>query len=147
MATQARVLRSPVAGTIVQSDWPLFGRDRDNTRFSPLTAINSGNVHRLGEAWHARLGQFQVLLETFPQVIGRVMYVTTSTDEVIALDAVSGKTLWRYAPRVDFSLSTGVGGYGVSVNRGVAVSNGKVYVVTFDGKLQAITQDTSSSSQ
>lgn len=47
-----------------------------------------------------------------------------------------------YASPVDFSLSTGVGGYGVSVNRGVAVVNGKVYVVTFDGKLQAITEDT-----
>lgn len=96
----------------------------------------------LGEAWHAPLGQFQVLLETYPQVVGRVMYVTTSTDEVIALDAVTGKTLWTYAPRVDFSLSTGVGGYGVSVNRGVAVANGKVYELTFDGQLQAVDQTT-----
>jgi len=99
-------------------------------------------VGTLGEAWHAPLGQFQVLLETYPQVVGRVMYVTTSTDEVIALDAVTGKTLWTYAPRVDFSLSTGVGGYGVSVNRGVAVANGKVYELTFDGQLQAVDQTT-----
>src|SRR5437763_24733 len=137
---QAQRLRR--AGTALQSDWPLFGRGRDNTRFSPLTQINAGNVRHLGEAWSTSLGQFQVLAETFPQVIGRLMYVTTSTDEVTALDAVSGKVLWKYAPQVDFSLSTGVGGYGVSVNRGVAVANGKVYLLTFDDRLQALSQAT-----
>src|SRR6266480_4792168 len=94
-AARLQAQRLPRAGTALQSDWPLFGR-------------------HLGEAWSTSLGQFQVLAETFPQVIGRLMYVTTSTDEVTALDAVSGKVLWKYAPQVDFSLSTGVGGYGVS---------------------------------
>lgn len=128
--------------TSASGDWPLFGRDRDNTRFARLTQIDAANVRRLGEAWHARLGQYQVLLESYPQVIGRTMYITTSTDEVIALDAVTGKMLWKYAPRVDFSLSTGVGGYGVSVNRGVAVANGKVYLITFDCQLQALSEAT-----
>jgi PQQ-dependent dehydrogenase (methanol/ethanol family) len=137
-----RAQQLPRAGTALQSDWPLFGRDRDNTRFVPLAQITAGNVRHLGEAWSTSLGQFQVLAETFPQVIGRVMYVTTSTDEAIALDAVSGKVLWKYAPQVDFSLSTGVGGYGVSVNRGVAVANGKVYLLTFDNKLVALQQAT-----
>ncbi len=122
--------------------WPYFGGDRDNTRFSPLTQVNPSTVRTLGLAWTASLGQFQVLSESYPQVVGGTMFVTTNTDEIIALDAVTGKVLWHYASPVDFSLSTGVGGYGVSVNRGVAVVNGKVYVVTFDGKLQAITQDT-----
>ena len=141
-AVSMQAQRLPRAGTALQSDWPLFGRDRDNTRFSPLTQINAGNIGHLGEAWSTSLGQFQVLAETFPQVIGRNMYVTTSTDEVIALDAASGKVRWKYAPQVDFSLSTGVGGYGVSVNRGVAVANGKVYLLTFDDRLQALSQAT-----
>ena len=141
-AVSMQAQRLPRAGTALQSDWPLFGRDRDNTRFSPLTQINAGNVRQLGEAWSRSLGQFQVLAETFPQVVGRVMYVTTSTDEAIALDAASGKVRWKYAPQVDFSLSTGVGGYGVSVNRGVAVANGKVYLLTFDDRLQALSQAT-----
>ena len=132
------------AGTAatVSVDWPYFGGDRDNTRFSPLTQVNLGNIKKLGVAWSANLGPYQVLSESFPHVIGNTMYVTTNTDNILALNAVTGRELWRYASPVDFSLSTGVGGYGVSVNRGVAVANGKVYIVTFDGKLQAITEDT-----
>ena len=136
------VARVAKAAALADDSWPYFGRDRSNTRFSPLTQITPSNASKLGVAWTASLGQFQVLAETYPQVVGNTMYVTTNTDEIIALDATTGKVLWHYASPVDFSLSTGVGGYGVSVNRGVAVENGKVYIVTFDGKLQAITQDT-----
>lgn len=122
--------------------WPYFGNDRDNTRFSPLTQITPANVNKLGVAWTASLGQYQVLAESFPQVVGNTMFVTTNTDEIIAFNATTGSVLWHYASPVDFSLSTGVGGYGVTVNRGVAVENGKAYIVTFDGKLQAVTVDT-----
>jgi PQQ-dependent dehydrogenase (methanol/ethanol family) len=134
--------RGAVAASPANDSWPYFGRDRNNTRFSPLTQIDSSNVGKLGVAWSAGLGPYQVLSESYPQVIGNTMFVTTNTDEILALDATTGKLLWRYASHVDFSLSTGVGGYGVSVNRGVAVDNGKVYIVTFDGKLQAVTEDT-----
>jgi len=122
--------------------WPYFGGDRDNTRFSPLTQVNPANVKKLGVAWTASLGQYQVLAESFPQVVGKTMLVTTNTDEIIAFNAATGKMLWHYASPVDFSLSTGVGGYGVTVNRGVAVDNGKAFIVTFDGRLQAVTVDT-----
>ena len=123
-------------------DWPLFGRDTDNTRFATQDEINTGNVDDLGEAWSTDLGPDQFLMESYPLVIGETIYVTTSTDEVIALDGKTGKTKWTYTPEVDFSQSTGVGGYGVSVNRGVAAADGKLFVLTFDNKLQAISQKT-----
>jgi PQQ-dependent dehydrogenase (methanol/ethanol family) len=123
-------------------DWPYFGRDRDNTRFAPQKQIDASNVSRLGVAWSNSLGSEQFLMESFPIVVGRTIYVTTSTDEVVAIDAVTGHTKWIYTPTVDFSLSTGVGGYGVSVNRGVAVEGGKLFVLTFDDHLQAISQAT-----
>jgi alcohol dehydrogenase (cytochrome c) len=123
-------------------DWPYFGRDRDNTRFAPQKQIDTSNVSRLGVAWSNSLGAEQFLMESFPVVVGRTIYVTTSTDEVIAIDAVTGHTKWIYTPSVDFSLSTGVGGYGVSVNRGVAVEDGKLFMLTFDDHLQAISQAT-----
>ncbi len=122
--------------------WPYFGGDRNNTRFSPLTQVNQANVSKLGVAWESGLGQYQVLDESFPQVVGNTMLVTTNTDEIIAFNAATGKQLWKYASPVDFSLSTGVGGYGVSVNRGVAIDNGEAFIVTFDGRLQAVTVDT-----
>lgn len=124
------------------ADWPYFGRDRDNTRFATEDEIDASNVGELGEAWSTGLGPDQFLMEAFPTVIGRTVYVTTSTDEVIALDGATGKTLWTYTPEVDFSQSTGVGGYGISVNRGIAHEGGKLFLLTFDDKLQAISART-----
>ena len=124
------------------SDWPYFGRDRDATRYAPQTQIDAANLKRLGVAWRTSLGPDQFLVESFPEVVGDTVYITTSTDEVLALNATTGKLLWRYTPSVDFSLSTGVGGYGVTVNRGVAISDGKLFLLTFDDHLQAISQAT-----
>ncbi|MBS1889524.1 MAG: PQQ-binding-like beta-propeller repeat protein [Actinobacteria bacterium] len=123
-------------------DWPLFGRDHDNTRFATQNEINTGNVGELGEAWSTELGPDQYLMESFPLVLGEDVYVTTSTDEVMSINGKTGHINWTYTPEVDFSQSTGVGGYGVSVNRGVAAENGKLFLLTFDNKLQAISQKT-----
>src|SRR5437588_11495427 len=81
--------RLPRAVTALQSDWPSFGRDRDNTRFSPLTQIHAANVRHLGGAWNTSLGQIRVLAETFRQVIALILNVTTSTDHAITMDPVT----------------------------------------------------------
>jgi alcohol dehydrogenase (cytochrome c) len=123
-------------------DWPLFGRDRDNTRFATQDEIDTGNVGELGEAWSTGLGPDQYLMESFPLVLGETIYVTTSTDEVMSIDGKTGHINWTYTPEVDFSQSTGVGGYGITVNRGIAAEDGKIFVLTFDDKLQALSQKT-----
>jgi PQQ-dependent dehydrogenase (methanol/ethanol family) len=123
-------------------DWPLFGRDRDNTRFATQDEVNTDNVDELGEAWSTGLGPDQYLMESFPTVINGTVYVTTSTDEVMSIDGKTGHINWTYTPEVDFSQSTGVGGYGITVNRGIAAEDGKLFVLTFDNKLQAISQKT-----
>jgi alcohol dehydrogenase (cytochrome c) len=123
-------------------DWPYFGRDRDNTRFATQDEVNTENVAELGEAWRTGLGPDQFLMESYPTVIGRDVYVTTSTNEIMQIDGVTGKIKWTYAPEVDFSQSTGVGGYGISVNRGVAVEDGKVFALTFDNQLKAVSAKT-----
>jgi glucose dehydrogenase len=123
-------------------DWPLFGRDHDNTRFATQDEIDTGNVDDLGEAWSTNLGPDQFLMESFPLVIGEDVFVTTSTDEIMSIDGKTGHINWTYTPEVDFSQSTGVGGYGVSVNRGVAAEKGRLFVLTFDDKLQAVSQKT-----
>jgi alcohol dehydrogenase (cytochrome c) len=123
-------------------DWPLFGRDRDNTRFATQDEIDTGNVGELGEAWSTGLGPDQYLMESYPLVLNGTVYVTTSTDEVMSIDGKTGHVNWTYTPEVDFSQSTGVGGYGITVNRGVAAEDGKLFLLTFDNKLQAISQKT-----
>src|SRR6201985_2468281 len=70
-------------------DWPLFGRDRDNSRFATQDEVNTENIGELGEAWSTGLGPDQYLMESFPLVLGENVYVTTSTDEVMS---INGKT-------------------------------------------------------
>lgn len=124
------------------ADWALFGRDRDGTFYAPQTQIDAGNVKRLGVAWSTGLGAGQFLVEGYPIEVGGTLYVTTSTDEVQAYDATTGRLTWQYAPQVDFSQSTGIGGYGVTTNRGVALDDGMLFELTFDDQLQAISQAT-----
>ncbi len=124
------------------TDWQYVGHDRNNDRFAPETQINTKNVSKLKEVWSSGVGTQQYLMENFPLETDGNVYVTTSTDQVLAFNAKTGHQIWKYVPNVNFSLSTGVGGYGVSVNRGVAVANGRVYVVSFDDKLHAIQQAT-----
>ena len=93
-------------------------------------------------AWRTSLGPEQYLLEESPLVVGNTIYATTPTDVVEAINATTGKILWTYAPEANSSFATGVGGLGVSTNRGVAISNGHIFLVTLDDKLQAISATT-----
>ena len=123
-------------------DWPMFGRDQNATFYAPQTQINASDVKHLGVAWSTSLGPEQSLVEGYPLESRGILYITTSSDEVQAYDAATGKLKWQYAPRVDFSQSTGVGGYGVSTNRGVAMANGKVFELSFDDHLHALSAST-----
>ena len=71
-------------------DWPVFGRDRDNTRFATQDEVNTDNVGELGEAWSTGLGPDQYLMESFPLVINGTVFVTTSTDEVMSINGKTG---------------------------------------------------------
>ena len=115
--------------------WLSVGRNRDEQRFSPLTRINTDNVSQLGLAWHADFdtnrGQ-----EASPLMIDGVLYVTTAWSKVYAFDAVSGKALWQYDPKVPGG--TGIKGCCDVVNRGVAAWGGRIYVGSYDGRLIAL---------
>jgi PQQ-dependent dehydrogenase (methanol/ethanol family) len=112
--------------------WPLHGHDLGGQRYSPLTAIDTATVRRLAPAWTFRTGVAATFQAT-PIVLDTVMYLSLPFSGVVALDARSGRELWRYThrPRTD-KLCCG------PANRGVAVSGGKVYVGTTDGRLLAL---------
>ncbi len=125
------------APTSADVGWSSFGGDGDQTRFSPLTQVSSSNVARLGVAWSYSPGPQMALWESYPVVVGDTMYVTTNTAEVIAFDAVDGHVRWTYAPRVNF-LTGSVATQLQPTNRGVAVANGRVYLLTYDDHLVAL---------
>jgi quinohemoprotein ethanol dehydrogenase len=132
------------AGADAASDdpqnWYTGGRDQDGTYFSPLTKIDSSNVGKLGFAWSYDLGEPKRGQEATPIVIDGVMYTSGTWGYVYAVDAASGKELWRFDPKADFQSAWNP--CCDLVNRGVAVSNGKVYVASVDGHLHALSAAT-----
>lgn len=115
--------------------WLSVGRNREEQRFSPLSRIHTGNVQQLGLAWYADFdtnrGQ-----EASPLMVDGVLYVTTAWSKLYAFDAVTGKPLWSYDPKVPGA--TGIKGCCDVVNRGVAAWGGRIYLGSYDGRLIAL---------
>ncbi|SPK70224.1 Quinohemoprotein ethanol dehydrogenase type-1 [Cupriavidus taiwanensis] len=116
-------------------NWPTYGLDYAETRFSKLDQIHSGNVGSLGLAWSYDLESTRGV-EATPLVVDGVMYVTAPWSVVHAIDARTGRKLWSYDPKVPREMA--YKGCCDVVNRGVALHKGKVYVGAFDGRLIAI---------
>src|SRR5262245_33251719 len=76
------------------SRWLTFGGNYSNQRHSPLTQITPANVNRLVPQWTfqtATLGNF----ETTTLVRDNVLYVTGPQNVAWALDARTGRQIWR----------------------------------------------------
>ena len=117
-------------------NWFTGGRDKDGTYYSPLTNIDAKNVKDLGFAWQYDLGEPMRGQEATPIVIDGVMYTSGTWGYVYAVDAATGKELWRYDPKPNYF--AGRHPCCDLVNRGVAVWKGKVYVASTDGRLHAL---------
>ena len=116
-------------------EWLSHGRTYAEQRFSPLKQIDASNVKSLGLAWYMDLDNTRGL-EATPLFHDGVIYTSMSWSRVIAVDAASGKELWRYDPEVaKVKARTSCCD---AVNRGVALWGDKVYVGTLDGRLIAL---------
>jgi len=128
-------LIAPAAGQT--TDWPVYGGDTGNTRYSPLQTLTPANVGKLKVAWALQLGSLRSQ-ESTPVVVGDTLYVTSShgPKHVFAVDARTGTIRWRYAPEVP----AGIDQFACCDvnNRGVAYANGKVFVGRLDGHLVAL---------
>jgi quinoprotein glucose dehydrogenase len=84
-------------------DWPRYGGNDAGNRFSPLTQINVGNVKQLEVAWKydavdSDEVEHQRQIECQPIVVRGVLYATTPKLKLFALDAATGKPLWKFDP-------------------------------------------------
>jgi len=124
-------------------DWLTNGGSVTNDRYSSLNQINSSNVGQLKSAWKIHLnsgGTRAYSQEATPVVYQGVMYISTGNDDVFALDAATGKTLWTYFSHIPVTtITTACCGFS---NRGVAIGDGKVYIAQITGQLVALDQQT-----
>jgi quinohemoprotein ethanol dehydrogenase len=121
-------------------DWTQNGRTPMAEYYSPLTSIDTRNVHSLGLAWEfddfVVRGGIHRGTEATPLVVDGIMYFTGPWSVVYAVDATTGHSLWRYDPQVPGEV--GRRACCDAVNRGVAIEGGVVYVGTLDGYLAAV---------
>jgi PQQ-dependent dehydrogenase (methanol/ethanol family) len=131
----AALATAPIA--MAQVDWPAYGKDVANTRYSQLDQINTGNVKNLRAVWAHSLGTNDSQ-ESTPLVVGDTMYVTSSTGPryVFALDARTGEPKWTYQPELpsDYMATVCCG----LDSRGVAYANGRIFFGRLDAKLEAL---------
>ena len=81
-------------------NWAAGGRTFSEQRFSPLDAINPETVDRLGLAWSLDFPDVWNV-STIPLAVDGVIYVAAGFTVLHAVDARSGKLLWKYDPKVD----------------------------------------------
>ena len=113
------------SGTEADGDWPMYGRDLAGTKFSPLKQITAENASKLQPAWNLTLVERPAPVpgqgrgrgaggpeiasnpEVTPVVVNGVMYLLAAGNKILALDAATGKEIWRFA--IPDSDSTGRG--------------------------------------
>ncbi len=128
---QARLVHSPQDGR----DWITSGHDWTQQRFSPLTRINTQNVSRLGLLWYDDLHTYRGV-EATPLEIDGVLYNISAWDLTTAYDAVTGRKLWTYDPKISPDVAQWI--CCGPVSRGVAAWHGKIIIATLDGRLIAL---------
>src|SRR5216683_1200339 len=80
--------------------WPAYGGGPANIHYSPQAQINRSNVKQLEIAWTFDTGE-QGGLQTSPIIVGGVLYGITPTQKVFALNAATGKLLWKFNPGIN----------------------------------------------
>ena len=117
-------------------DWLTYNGSYSGNRYSALGEINTANVASLKLKWVFPIPYFG--LETTPLEADGVMYVT-GQNQVFALDARTGASLWRYSRPATLGL---VGDGRLGTNRGVAILRDKVFFETDNAHLLALDRAT-----
>ena len=137
------------------NEWQFYGGDQAGTRYSALKEINRANVSQLRRAWVYHTGEldlglqtapFQAAFSCTPLVIDGVMYLSTPSSRVIALDAETGKEIWKFDPQIGKKEREFNAHRGVSYWEGPARAGGgrdrRILFGTVDGRLFALNADT-----
>ena len=117
--------------------WLTHSGSYDGQRHSPLTQITPDNVDRLTAQWTFQTGQLGSF-QTTPIVLDSVLYVTGFNNNAWAIDARSGRVIWRYRRDLPDDLKLCCG----AVNRGFAMLGDRLFMGTLDAHLLALDMKT-----
>ena len=128
--TEVNVQNQDLLASPPRANWLSYNGDYSGRRFSGLTQITVQNVNRLGAEWvfHSRNSD---RLEVTPVVVNGLMLVTSAND-VFALDAQTGRTVWHYARPISQGLVDDASRH---ISRGVGVWHDRVYRETDNAHL------------
>ncbi len=124
---------SQIVSSSENLEWPVYGGDALHQRHSLATQITTSNLDRLAPSWEYDTG-ISATFQATPIVQNGVMYVSLPFNDVVALDAESGQEIWRYKHDRNLAYKMCCG----PANRGVAVSDGMVFMGTVDARLIAL---------
>jgi alcohol dehydrogenase (cytochrome c) len=113
-------------------NWLIYSGNYSSTRFSRLAEITPGNVKNLELKWMYQ-GAAAGAWQTSPLVVDGVMYLTQRPNDVVALDAKTGRAFWMYRHQLRTSLVC----CGAN-NRGLAILGDTLYMGTLDAYLIAL---------
>ena len=114
-------------------NWLLYGGDYSSNRYSGLTQITPANVKNLNMTWTYQSptsGSWQAT----PLVADGIMYLTQRPNDVVALDAVTGRVFWMYR----YNNASEIGVCCGANNRGLAILGDTLFMGTLDAHLVAI---------
>src|SRR5437868_8187210 len=114
-------------------NWMTYGGGYDNQRYSGLRQIDPSNVKKLNQVWVVQ-NQVPGAWESNPLVVDGIMYLTQRPNDVMALDAKTGRLFWIYHWTPDPAARVCCG----SNNRGVAILGDTLFMGTLDAHLIAI---------
>jgi quinoprotein glucose dehydrogenase len=145
-------LASTAVAAAPDAGWPAYGGDEGGTRYSRLAQITPSNVGELKVAWTYRTGEFgqgvkdwkRSAFEATPILYDGTLYLTTSSTDVVAVNAADGTLRWRHnsESRKDLHYSDGVS-RGVSLwvdeaSDARAPCHARIFAPTLDGRLLAL---------
>ena len=122
-----------LAATEEPENWLTYNGTYSSQRHSLLDQINPSNVDDLELKWMLQNQVFGAW-QSNPIVVDGIMYVTQRPNDVMAVDAITGRVFWRYqwANSPDATVCCGAN------NRGVAILGNKVFMGTLDAHLVAL---------
>jgi membrane-bound PQQ-dependent dehydrogenase (glucose/quinate/shikimate family) len=133
-------------------EWRFYGADSGGTRFSPLEQINRENVAAMKRAWTYHTGEVNrenetdrhavVPFETTPLVVDGILYLSTPSNRVIALDAETGREIWQFDPQAGCARRKFFQHRGVAYWQSGTTDDRRILFGTFDGRMVCLNAKT-----